>query len=239
PMIEIQRTNDPTARAVFSAGATFAELALELGLNAREGARWASCETLDLASLESDEPLTRETTFEIPNVVFLAWFGEWGRLGKKYMRWASNAIRLRRLGYDVVSFDNDRYQPDKPELAKLDFFERLERCSREKALYALYMMGHGSQNSIGSLNPRFFWNRTSGPQWQIFYRNPKRLDDAFSDELAVQDALAYQLGALVVQACESENPNARELASSDGRFWGAAGVYVPRPIDLGRVISRS
>ena len=238
-MIVIQRTNEPTARAIVPEGTAFSRLAEKLGLNASEGARWATCETLDLTTLDVDEPMKRETVFGIPNVVFLAWFGEWGRLGKKYMRWTSNAIRLRRFGYDVVSFDNDRYQSDNPELAKLDFFERLERCSREKALYALYMMGHGSLRSIGSLNPNFFWNRTLGPQWQILYRNPKRLDDAFSNELAVQDALVYQLGALIVQACESKNPNARELASSGGLFWGAAGVYVPRPLDLGKIISRS
>ena len=238
-MIVIQRTNDPTARAIVPGGVSFAGLASELGLNACEGARWASCETLDLTTLDPDAPLEREAAFEIPNVVFLAWFGEWGRLGKKYMRWAANARRLRSLGYDVVSFDNDRYQRDKAELAKFDFFERLERCSREKALYALYMMGHGSQDAIGSLNPRFFWNRTLGPQWQVSYTRVARAVGATSRDLSIQDALNYQLGALVVQACASENPGARELVSSGGRFWGAAGIYVPRPLDLGGVISRS
>lgn len=235
-MWRIERANDATARACGSPGDSLAQLASTLGLDVTERARWITDAQLDVGALDPNEPLREETEFSVPNVVFLAWFGEWGGAGKAYMSWRRNQERLRRQGFDVVLFDNDKYAHDKPELAKEDFYERLERFWRDKTLYALYMMGHGSKKSVGSLNTGHWWNRTRGPQWVVNYLREEASGGDGPRNFAIGDAAAYKLGALVIQACDSQNASARALVGAAGLFWGAAGVYIPRPIDLAKII---
>ena len=80
-MWRIERANDATARACGSPGDSLAQLASTLGLDVTERARWITDAQLDVGALDPNEPLQEETEFSVPNVVFLAWFGEWASAG--------------------------------------------------------------------------------------------------------------------------------------------------------------
>ncbi|MDR2704947.1 MAG: hypothetical protein LBC02_04130, partial [Planctomycetaceae bacterium] len=158
--------------------------------------------------------------YGIPNTILRAWFGEVDQLGKLYMQWYFNKTRLNRLGFYVDTFDNDddAYVGKSQSYVRATFVEQVQLLGQDKKLHGLYFMGHGSQTAIGSEGTRVY---TRGPQWQIDY-------------IDIGSRVGYLLGAAIIQACESDNANARGLVSQNGIFKGYTGTYIPRPFNIAK-----
>jgi hypothetical protein len=123
---------------------------------------------------------------------------------------------MTNLGFNVEIFDNDSY--GRNEDAGSIFKAKIETLSNSSQLHGMYMMGHGGSNFIGSEGWHPFQLSTVlGPLWSIPYTGNN----------SIQSRLDYQLGALVIHACESENSNARSLTSANGIFHGEIGTYYP------------
>ncbi len=179
----------------------------------------------------TQDTLLGENSFQIPNTMYMAWFGEMGVLGQGWMMWETNKADLQKLGFHVETFNNDNYHPNAPKTAKAVFTTYLATLSERKQLHGLYMMGHGGKNqTVGSLGTRCY---TKGPEWNISYGAPEYDDQ--KNEIppgdgsdSIRGQIKYHLGALIIHACYSDNNYARSLISNNGGiFKGTTGVYVP------------
>jgi hypothetical protein len=228
----ITRSGQPTATVVSGAGDMIYNLAREAGLEATEFQSWLipNSQTVTLQDgtfvsaeeLRVDHKLAAGQTFEIPNTILMAWFGETGTAGKAYMGWSDNINDLTNLGFKVETFDNDTYPKtvDGAAQACNAYKNMIENLSNNKQLHGLYMMGHGGNNSIGSSGTNVY---TAGPDWSIPYVGAN----------SIASVAMYKLGALIIQACSSDNSNARFLVSDYGIFYGAStGNYVPTPSNI-------
>ena len=239
----VTRNNDKErATATSGMGCTIAELADEIGLNVGEYKQWLTLTTDDVlladntpiaaSSLVPSDLLAAGQQFEIPNTIYMAWFGECGTKGQWWMSFNRNKAELEELGFSVFVFNNDKYDyydysygdnHFEPNDACFDFTFDLYEKSYNKSLQGLYLMGHGSTTSVGSLGTNF---STTGPIWDIGY-----VDGAgTTTNKAIKDRLTYKLGALIIHACYGDNANARSLVSTNGGiFFGVSGVYTPFP----------
>ena len=101
------------------------------------------------------------------------------------------------------------------------------------------MMGHGSKYTIGSEGWITFIQHVTvvGPLWDISYGtviNPEvSLNQGSESSWSIAGALKYHLGAIIIQACESnESSSARNLKSAGGIFRGETGTYIPVAYDI-------
>jgi hypothetical protein len=237
----------PKATAITKVGATIADLAASIGLGAtpEEFRAWLTVtgdimieviedgttkeKQVSLADIEANQVLKAGQTFHVPNTVIMAWLGDLGNVGKKWMAWSQNKTDLERLGFRVVVFDNDTYPKTNAgaEGAKLQFKNLLKNSSDLKQLHGLYMMGHGDDYIICS-DGTYSKQWSGGPQWQIEYiyvENPSYASEYPNDNILHH--LRYKLGALIIQACDSNNDQAKALVSSNGIFYGKDGIYEP------------
>jgi hypothetical protein len=147
----------------------------------------------------------------------MAWFGEEGSWGKSFMGWSENIDGLGQLGFHVVIFDNDSYDPDADtNLVKADFLNLVEALSDDAQLHGMYIMGHGSETGFGADEPSW-WHNTVGPLTWVDYGE---VHDEIKDN--------YRLGALIIHACHGDDSDARALLlSAKGVWWGWSGVFNP------------
>ncbi len=222
-----------SAPAASSQGCTIAELAGEIGLQADEFKEWLtfSSDQVQLAdgtfthrNNVTQDTLLGENSFQIPNTMYMAWFGEGWGVGKTVMNWGVNCNDMKKLGFNVVLFDNDYYA--KHIDAKYLFLNQVGSLASSKQLHGLYMMGHGGNNVLGSEG----WLPTQaqtvlGPIWSVPYVG----GGVGSGADSIEGRLQYHLGAVIIHACDSENANAKSLKSANGIFSGEPGTYVPIP----------
>ena len=156
------------------------------------------------------------------------------------MQWYSNKTDLESLGYNVVIFDNDAFAKTVEKIAMWAFVSTINTHSSSKHLHGMYMMGHGSTYDIGSKG----WlgslqNYTVvGPIWAMNYGKVKdgtNIQSGIQGEektWTIGNALTYHLGAIIIQACESNESSARGLKSTGGIFHGETGTYFPVAYDI-------
>jgi hypothetical protein len=178
----------------------------------------------DFDDLQGSDILTGGQQFQIPNTIYMAWFGEMGGLGKEYMQWSTNKNDLESLGFNVNTFDNDSFAGFSANSVKNVYKNMIETLSINKQLHGLYMMGHGGENSVGSEGTNVY---TVGPQWSIFYT--KDDNNVNTEDNNIASLISYKIGALIIHACHSNNDNAKSLKSNNGIFEGQTGTYVPIP----------
>ena len=242
-----------TAIAVSGTGDTILNLAVEIGLEPNEFLNWLTVNTPTLRLEDNTEVPVEELTIgsklaggqvvRVPNTIYMAWFGEMTLLGiplgQVYMSWFDNQSRLASLGFKVETFDNDTYSKFDAGKAKQDFYCDIQSLSTQKELHGMYFMGHGTPTTINSEDTRVY---TQGPKWNILYGNVKDVFDPYSHikDWTIGSALQYHLGALLIQACDSDGGDIRKLVSLNGIFSGKTGTYWPSPENLamywGRVI---
>lgn len=167
--------------------------------------------SVDGRALTGKMKLCADQEFKVPNTMISAWFGDAGWLGKKWVGWSRNNQDLGKLGFKVVTFDNDRYSD--PDTAKSVFLGMVNSHSKNKSLHGLYAMGHGTNATINSIG--FTDGRLScGPKTLIPYTD-------------IGEQLSYSLGALVIDACHSDNSFTRDLVSSNGFLVGSTSYSLP------------
>ena len=188
---------------------TIESLALLIGLDASEAEAW-------LTTTESP------CKFEIPNTIFMAWFGELGSVGRCFAKWHENEIGLKALGFHVVIFNNDSFDKDDFQQANLDFHRTMKALAKQKTIHGMYLMGHGSKDAIGSFEPH------------TCCIGPKHNNILYS---MIDMELTYRLGALIIHACQGDNLNSRKLISPNGIFKGVDRIYVPVVLDGKECIS--
>jgi hypothetical protein len=223
---QVSRNGASKAPATSMIGCTIAELADEIGLQQNEFKKWLTFTTdtvtkidgtiIPTSALSSSDLLAGGQQFQIPNTIYMAWFGEMGGLGKEYMNWSTNKNDLESLGFKVDTFDNDSFAGFSANSVKNVYKNMIETLSINKQLHGLYMMGHGNNNSVGSKGTNVY---TLGPQWSIPYTGTN----------SIESLIFYKIGALIIHACYSNNDNAKSLKSDNGIFEGQTGTYVPIP----------
>lgn len=236
---DVNRNGASLAPAVSSSGCTIEDLAKDIGLETNEFQNWLIFNqtnvflengmSVSANSITAHTRLGANQSFSIPNTIYMAWFGEVGGLGKTGMKWYANINELGNLGFNVIQFDNDSYGKDCATEAKRDFVRGIESLAETKSLCGLYMMGHGSNQTIGSLGTNSY---TVAPDWSIPYGNIT--SSVLSDDSAtwtIGIALEYKLAAVIIHACYGDNNKSRRLVSSDGIFWGVDRVYEPIIVD--------
>ncbi len=227
----VNRAGNFTAPATSMVGCTIAELADEIGLERGEFRAWLTF-TNDNVMLANGtqthkdniavDTLLGANSFQIPNTMYMAWFGEMGIAGQGWMNWGQNVADLQRLGFHVVQFNNDDFDKSNANGVKANFLGGVTWLSNEKFLHGMYMMGHGGTTNVGSSGTRCY---TQGPDWSVQYAE-------------IEAQLNYDLGAVIIHACWSNESNAEDLLVSDnGFFVGQTGVYVP--LDPERLASHS
>ena len=258
----VERNGNATAQAIASDGCSVDMLAKDCGLTVSEFKNWLTISTAEKdyvelfdgsrvapENLTSSDVLSLSGQFAVPNVMYMAWFGEVGGIGKAYMNWSSNVQELKSLGFKVEVFNNDDFSMDDSDAnnARQSFLSNLRSFSLNKRLHGLYMMGHGGEEELDSNNPEIIVPATIGslgsnsisfgPQWAVPYvdscsvQNPIGAPDAATRPLtSISSALNYHLGALIIHACYGDNSGARKLVTSEaenGIFVGWEGVYNP------------
>jgi hypothetical protein len=252
----VTRNNGATAPAISGHGDTIFNLANDIGLDPREFKNWLTITSstirlmngtsISSSQLKIDDKLYGGQQFQIPNTISMAWFGEGGDLGKKYMQWENNISNLRKLGFAVSIFDNDSFSINErfteqnmpgygfPDNAKVSFLKQVNQLSSMKTLHGMYMMGHGSTSSVGSEGWQGDYQHFTcvGPLWNVSYGHVPQNNDV-PDLNTIGGNLKYRLGTLIIQACESNESNARSgLLSHNGIFHGESGTYMPVPMTL-------
>jgi len=238
----VQRAGEATAIGVSGQGDTILNLAVDIGLQPDEFKQWLTVNTQTLRLEDNTEVAVNQLTIgsklaggqvvRVPNTIYMAWFGECGTTGQWWMSFNQNKTELEKLGFSVFVFNNDNYDYYDYSYGENDLeynptcfdftFDLLEQSSF-KSLQGLYMMGHGSPNSVGSRGTNF---STSGPIWDIGYVD----GTGTTTGKAIKDYLTYKLGALIIHACYGDNVNARSLVSTNGGiFFGINGIYYPIP----------
>jgi len=154
-----------------------------------------------------------------------------------------NEIMCHRIIEDSRKFrifDNDAFAKTAEKDAMWAFVSTINTQSTSKHLHGMYMMGHGSEYSIGSKG----WlgslqNYTVvGPIWDVSYGKVKdgtNIQSGINGEertWTIGNALTYHLGAIIIQACESDGASPRNLKSASGIFQGETGFYVPMAYDI-------
>jgi RHS repeat-associated protein len=204
----------PIVDAYAEQGDTFASLATMIGLSISQKEKWLT--------LYNNEVLGAYpkcgNKYGIPNVMLRVWFGEVSRLGKFAMQWETNQTRLNKIGFYVETFDNDDYFWQTGSNVTSIFTDLLKQLASDKKLHGIYFMGHGSDEAIGSIGTLVY---THGPRWRINYN-------------VIGTSIGYLLGALIIQACESNNTNARNLVAANGIFQGYDGIYFPMPFNIAK-----
>lgn len=248
----VLRNGDYTALAGCNDGCTVGMLAETCGLTEGEFKDWLTVTNEQLLielfngtrvavkDLSSTDILLSTDRFGVPNVIYMAWFGEIAYGGKAFMNWNTNASNLNSLGFKVEQFDNDVYGTSEQEItmARNSFLAGIWNLSYNKRLHGLYMMGHGTTTTIGSDGSNVY---TSGPEWNVPYivledgasgisgdsNDQELIDSSIPVEerqlISINTSLIYHLGALVIHACNSDNEDAKQLVTSadkGGIFWG-------------------
>jgi hypothetical protein len=238
---QVSRNSASKAPAISVVGCTINELADEIGLQQNEFKEWLTftADTVTLVDgttistnvLGSSDILAGGQQFQIPNTIYMAWFGEMGSAGQGWMSWGQNVADLQCLKFNVVTFNNDLYHNCAASAAKWDFVRGIEILAESKSLHGLYMMGHGASDTIGSSGTIAY---TAGPDWSIPYgtipQNPSNtsLSGSSSGDWTIGKALNYHLGALIIHACNSDGSAPHDLVSTnDGIFVGQTGTYYP------------
>ncbi|MGN0930840.1 MAG: cadherin repeat domain-containing protein, partial [Thermoguttaceae bacterium] len=221
------------ASATTNDGSSLIDLAKDIGLNPSQYRDWLTYNGVTKVELFSgavvsvdnipiSAPLATLTApFSVPNTILAAWFGELNNIGKSAVGWNSDLDSLKLLGFHVVEFDNDGYASSTSDVAKSAFLGNIQDLADSKSLHGLYMWGHGNEVVVGSDGTNL---STTGPLWSVRYTS------SADDNVSIEANLQYQLGALIVHACESNNDNARSLVVSSelgGIFWGANGLFIP------------
>jgi hypothetical protein len=237
---KVERDNGARASAVAYGGVTVGELADEIGLERGEFRQWLTYTTSSITlfngttktptNLLQSDILWGVQNFEIPNTIYMAWFGEMGNIGQWWMSFGQNQAELSNLGFNVVVFNNDSYYNYATDAAKWDFARGIEILAESKSIHGLYMMGHGSPTSIGSKGSHGF---TSGPLWSIDYGkiSSNTSLNGIESTWTIGTALNYKLGALVIHACHGNDSTAQAdlLSSNGGIYHGFSGTYTPAP----------
>ena len=255
----VLRNGGYTALAGCNDGCTVGMLAETCGLTEGEFKDWLTVTneqllielfngtSVSVKDLSSTDILLSTDRFGVPNVIYMAWFGEIAYGGKAFMNWNTNASNLNSLGFKVEQFDNDVYGISEQEItmARNNFLSGIWNLSYNKRLHGLYMMGHRTTTTIGSDGTNVY---TSGPKWDVPYITPQEASSGVSGDcngqkvidssipveerqlVSISSSLNYHLGALIIHACNSDNGDAKNLVTSaekGGIFWGWSGTYNP------------
>ena len=208
----VERNGNATAQAIASDGCSVDMLAKDCGLTVSEFKNWLTISTAEKdyvelfdgshvapENLTSSDVLSLSGQFAVPNVMYMAWFGEVGGIGKAYMNWSSNVQELKSLGFKVEVFNNDDFSMDDSDAynARQSFLSNLRSFSLNKRLHGLYMMGHGGEEELDLNNPTISVPATIGslgsnsislgPQWSVPY----------VDSCSVQNPIALLMLRLV------------------------------------------
>lgn len=162
-------------------------------------------------NLTSSDVLSLSGQFAVPNVMYMAWFGEGMGVGKSLMNWSANISNLNSLDFSVRQFNNDLYSSTENERARNDFLGGIQTFSGNNELHGLYMMGHSNGATIGSEGSITNFN---GPEWSVHYKGV----------VSIESSLNYRLRALMIHACYSDNTNSRYLVTPEnegGIFWAS------------------
>jgi hypothetical protein len=246
----VNRNGGTRASAISSHGDTIFNLAKDIGLDPYDFKDWLTVTSstvklmngasIPTSQLKVDDKLYGSQQFQIPNTILMAWFGEGGDLGKNWMLWKENQSELKQLGFYVVIFDNDSFPKDEryteqnmpglglPDNAKTSFLKQINQLSNTKTLHGMYMMGHGSTDSIGSATPKV---ACIGPVWDVSYGSVKKSGETIGANLN------YHLGSILIHACFGDNTSARNLKSDNGIFWGVDVVYYPGLVFTGHLVN--
>lgn len=137
---------------------------------------------------------------------------------------ASRGIATRACVRDdgFASFSIDAFR-DVGGIARNDFFSTLEELSSNKKLQGMYIVGDGTQWSIGAKTDN---GHVSGPLWRIDYVGPDTMGN--HSRVSLISALTYHMGSLVIHASQSDNSHSKSLVTSEsqgGIFCGYTGEY--------------
>lgn len=181
----------------------FGLLAAKIGLNEEEKTRWLS-------------PTERDDEYEIPNTIFAFWGGDLGRLGRWYVRWHSELAELRALGFCVEEF---RFAPQHRD-------RKGESAATSRVLQEEYLVPQ--LRSLGlrkELHGILWWSHGLAPILREGEIVPTQLlvqRAARVDYRAIEKALLYKLGFVVVNACYARAGAETWVSSSPGRIFLAS-----------------
>jgi len=210
---KIERDGNSQAKATSEHGDTLYALGTQIGLDPNEFEKWltipARLERIQLVTgdfvsrndLQPQDRLCGGQTFGIPNVMISVWYGELKGVGKALVGWWEDNNTLRQLGFYVSVAD---MLPANTLLARVKAF------AWAKELHGMFITGHGSETAFGTAGTSVWFSKAITVEYKDIDRR-----------------LPYKLGALVIHACEGDNPNARGLVSPNGIFYGVRGTFVP------------
>ena len=231
---DVQRDGDSKAQALPNDGASIDRLARIVGLNKDEFLDWLTLEypynAVELFDgtikncnqlLSGDKLLaTSNPFFYVPNTMFAAYcfMGIYqngtssGQIG-----WDVDIPNFERLGFNVVPFVNYcDYVPSATEAVQIkrNFLVQLSGLSSNKELHGVYLVGHGSSQSFHVTNSTDNEDVYLGNSlvWELKYIDGNFANNHFDPEddddhhgsWTIAGALEYQLGAVIILACQSE-----------------------------------
>lgn len=219
----VSRNGDFKAWAFPTDGCSIELLAEEVGLTLAQYQNWLTVNNLDYqvelfaggykaaSQVTYDDVLARTTSyiFEVPNTILAAW--GYDPLQQTSMHWQDNVSQLSGLGFRVVTYQNYLCNYSSAA-AKTQFFQAISDLSLNKRLHGLYTTSHGCSSSITFGNPD---NSSWGPYWSIGLVTNQTYNPN-ADTWCINQAVNYDLGALIVHSCQSGNSGIECIVSSNG-----------------------
>ncbi len=214
----VNRNGNDVAVATPSDGCSITELGQYIGLKPQEFQEWMTVNnsTAEVELFNRTKKLCSElvegdillgfsdTLFSVPNTMFAAYCYDPSQRGSLFQQ---NINSLYSLGFKVVEFYNEQYSVTQATQAEYIFLSTLSSLSSQKSLHGIFLFGHGGRTSFGvDSNFAGTWQDSWGPKWNVTYNNGiwgGGITLSNQSSWSISTALDYQLGACVVQACES------------------------------------
>lgn len=226
---EVYRNGGSRAKAVSEDGDTIKGLARRVGFRPGDYGRWITWSgerlirnrgSISVKSITQTDKWCPDQEIEVPNTMLAAWINDGGVLGKWYTSRYADLGGLRRLGFNVVEHDNDDYESDQGAKSKADFLTALGSLTDSKELHGLFVSSHGSGTKVSA--------KGKDPDDEGWAVGPS-VSIKYVDMHAKIDN-KYRLAAVILEACGSDNPRARRLASGSsngGIFFGTRLIFWP------------
>ena len=217
----VTRNGGARASAVSEADDTIASLAAAIGLDSREFYEWLVVLRDPIAlsggglipahGLVDTDRLCPDQEFEIPNTVLYFWTGDLGGFGRGLVKWRIQKEYLQERGFLVVEQINEK----KNTWTGAQLAAYLKSATSDQSLHGLYLWSHGWRGGIANRAGTF----------EVEYA-----------KLAPPNALAYHLGLVIINACDSGWDAAsnggliggHDLVAKNGLFGGFKGTLVPK-----------
>jgi hypothetical protein len=172
----------------------------------------------DLSKSGVNDP--SRTTFldEVPNTVLMAWMGELGWFGRRWVHWGNNRRQIGQEGFAVAEWNLRRPRGS----IKRDLLRKLHVMTNKKELVGWFSWSHGSRMGL------------HGP-YMTSARD--RFDNLYIPYTDIQSHLEYGLGKVVVHACYADHGRPYFLKGNpNGKYHGKSGEWnpvSPRPSNWG------